>query len=211
MSTKYTVCGKALFAGIVTFILATGCANLTLAAEDTFSFSCDHTESQAVGGKWVTTGEGGTLKNAKGETIAQGDVTALAGFSAIKGNKDSSFVHSPKTKAITKESWATHEVEKPSLIELSGEGQWKLMDDSFVFLLDIAPTMTGVEVKLMLDESIARSSIIKLSQRKFSLFGHTITVDAGGGNVQFHLGKITDGENVTIETPTGKTVKFANR
>lgn len=85
------------------------------------------------------------------------------------------------------------------------------MDDSFVFLLEIAPTMTGVRVRVMRDESIARSSSIKLSQGKFSLFGYTITAEESGGNVKFLLGEITDGENVTIMAPTGKTLQFPKK
>lgn len=151
------------------------------------------------GGKNIVSSSGtSVLKNEKGEVVADGEVIHVGGFLALKGKAGSSFVHTPDRAKILEQKYPKQTPTTFAQVELRGTNDWVLRDDDFLFLLEV-PNLTVPVLQTPLDRSLARASILQLPQGVFNLWGHELTVGAGGGTVKVTYGDITEVKNATVK------------
>jgi len=152
----------------------------------------------------------GFLLNDQDEIVADGQLTGVAGFIAIKGKKGAFFTHRPGTEPLPRDTWAPETLDEFALVELTKPDSWKLRDDRFIFLVNVA-RFDVPSFDIRVDESLARASIIQLPEGTFTLWGCRVNVRAGGGSVKFGHGEVLDGENIRVETGDGRTTEFAKK
>ncbi len=158
------------------------------------------------GGRKIAGVEGtGVVKNDEGEILGKGELGSSGGFMTIPGKQGTSFVHKPGEELVAKDKWPTTPPKQFATVELTKPYRWTLKDGHFLFLAE-APTLTSL--RMAVDESLARASILKLPEGTFQFWGYQVTVGQGGGYVKFQFGRIVDGSNVTGKGPEGKTLNF---
>jgi len=139
----------------------------------------------------------GLLKNEQQEIVAKGDLINVEGFLSIKGKKGATFIHIAGVEPLKKGTYSKETPKDFAVVELINGNRWLLKDSNFVFLLELLSL--GGPLKIAIDKSLARASVITLSKGIFRLWGYTVTVGDGGGKVKFRHGKIIDSSNAKIE------------
>jgi hypothetical protein len=152
-------------------------------------------------GKRQFSAEGGTgtLKNDKGEIVAQGQLTTKNQSLGINGRSGASFGYEPKTATFADNIWPNKEETEFALVEMSAGNRWTLKDDNFYFALEI-PALNRPQIVIDLDKSLARASIISVPNGIVRLWGYTVKVEKSRGVVRVMHGKIVEATDASYET-----------
>ncbi|MBA7686586.1 hypothetical protein ES703_95036 [subsurface metagenome] len=67
------------------------------------------------------------------------------------------------------------------------------------------------QLNIATDKSLARASIVIFLDGTFRLWGYTVTIGEGGGNLKFQHGKIIDGSNAVVKGIDEETLKFPKK
>jgi hypothetical protein len=132
----------------------------------------------------------GTVKNEKGEVIAEDSLRAAGDRLAIRGKVGTTFKFGAYG-ALVKAAWPDPQPGDFASLSLNRTDQWMIEDDHFSFLAQVyrldKPTLF-----VCLPESIARASIITVPKGDLDLFGYKIAAPADGGKVKFQKGAVID-------------------
>lgn len=160
------------------------------------------------GSRWVNkvTGGTGTIKNKKGNIVAEGRLSTVEGILSLVGKKGTSFKYVPQIKRVSGKDkvgsviWSEEGPTKFSRVSFGRGGNWTLKDDGFHFLIGPMPMLHDPEfsIDLMVSESLVRATIIELPIGEHVMFGYKINALQDGATVTFAHGSITEQTNCKV-------------
>ncbi|MFA4944985.1 MAG: hypothetical protein WC789_09830 [Lentisphaeria bacterium] len=149
------------------------------------------------GRKFVVSGGTGVLKNEKGEVVAEGTLKTVEGCLTLAGKKGSTFAYKASAEAFANDAFPKEPPTAFAEVEYTEAGTWVTKDAKFLFVLEV-PALNAPQVKVELDKSLARASIIALAKGNYTLWGNVIEVGEGGGSVKVQGGSVVESKNAKV-------------
>ncbi len=139
------------------------------------------------------------IENEKGSRIATGQLQVVSGWIAVKGLKGASFKLVPEfdTRPTPSNRLAEKASTPPTVVTLTPSDEWKLDDDTFMFLID-----SSYGLNPDFSSSFARNTRILLPPNKtIELWGNKVSTDAKGGELLVRNGKVVNLKGAKIDKP----------
>mgnify|MGYP000909834940 CR=1 FL=1 len=146
------------------------------------------------GRKFEVSGGTGVLKNEKDKVVAEGKLGTVDEVLCLDAKKGSTFTHKAGTAAFGADAFPKNTPKTFAEVEYAGTDVWTIKDGSFLFVLEV-PALSTPQIKVDLDKSLARASIIHLPQGTYTLWGNEIEVEEGGGTVKVQAGTVIEHTN----------------
>lgn len=153
----------------------------------------------------------GEVQDAKGNTIAKGNLLLVEGWLALQCPRGTKFKHIPKSDTETSilhdwlQDWPGQPAGKVAALTLNENGEWEVANDNFFILMMTPHNMVVFEWAA----SFARESTINVPYKmKLALWGNNILVGTGGGKINVVHGRITGGKNIDVTAPDGKITRY---
>lgn len=164
-------------------------------------------EDSEFSGNRVTRVTGfGDFVDEKGNSIAKGNLTVVAGRVAVQGIKGIKFnlIPSDNEDELTRE-WYSDPGKKLARVSLSHSLQWELKDDNFFFLLDFSSGRPKIDRA----SSFARATEIQvMDAMEIVLWGNKVSIGTKGGIIRVIHGKIVGGKDINIATKKDTTTVY---
>jgi len=163
------------------------------------SFSADLKAGKASGDKVTEVKGTASIEIEKGVFIATGQLEVVSGWIVIKGIKGATFKVFPGLDTRPNPSPRLNEKASapPAVVTLTPNDQWRLDDDTFMFLID-----SSYGLNPDFSSSFARNTRIFLPPNKrMDIWGNQVSSGEKGGELLVRNGKLVNIKGAKIDKP----------